>query len=159
MLIRWIGVIGQAVALFVVHVGFGLDLPMVLALGIVGVSALLNLVLALSPPSGGRIDHRQATLPDQAGAFDLHLADVVGDEGGAVGQRRLRIGLRVDAVAHVDIAAGDVFPVGIGAFVHRVAGDRGRRAALPRMHGGDVDVFALDAAQDRLLAHERLGAE
>ena len=62
MLIRWIGVIGQAVALFVVHVGFGLDLPMVLALGIVGVSALLNLVLALSPPSGGRIDHRQATL-------------------------------------------------------------------------------------------------
>ncbi len=62
MLIRWIGVIGQAVALFVVHVGFGLDLPMVLALGIVGVSALLNLVLTLSPPSGGRIDHRQATL-------------------------------------------------------------------------------------------------
>ncbi len=62
MLIRWIGVIGQAVALFVVHVGFGLDLPMVLALGIVGVSGLLNLVLLLSPPSGGRIDHRQATL-------------------------------------------------------------------------------------------------
>lgn len=62
MLIRWIGVIGQAVALFVVNVGFGLDLPMVLALGIVGVSALLNLVLLLSPPSGGRIDHRQATL-------------------------------------------------------------------------------------------------
>ncbi len=62
MLIRWIGVIGQAVALFVVYVGFGLDLPMVLALGIVGVSALLNLVLTLSPPSGGRIDHRQATL-------------------------------------------------------------------------------------------------
>lgn len=62
MLIRWIGVIGQAVALFVVHVGFGLELPMVLALGIVGVSALLNLVLQLSPPTGGRIDHRQATL-------------------------------------------------------------------------------------------------
>ena len=62
MLIRWIGVIGQAVALFVVHLGFGLDLPMVLALGIVGVSGLLNLVLQLSPPTGGRIDHRQATL-------------------------------------------------------------------------------------------------
>ncbi len=62
MLIRWIGVIGQAVALFVVHVGFGLELPMVLALGIVAVSALLNLVLQLSPPTGGRIDHRQATL-------------------------------------------------------------------------------------------------
>ena len=62
MLIRWIGVIGQAVALFVVHIGFGLDLPMVLALAIVGVSAILNLVLQLSPPTGGRIDHRQATL-------------------------------------------------------------------------------------------------
>ncbi|MSP47730.1 MAG: ActS/PrrB/RegB family redox-sensitive histidine kinase [Alphaproteobacteria bacterium] len=62
MLIRWIGVIGQAVALFVVHIGFGLELPMVLAIAIVGVSALLNLVLQLSPPTGGRIDHRQATL-------------------------------------------------------------------------------------------------
>jgi len=62
MLIRWIGVIGQAVALFIVHMGFGLELPMMLALAIVGVSAILNLVLQLSPPTGGRIDHRQATL-------------------------------------------------------------------------------------------------
>jgi len=62
MLIRWIGVIGQAVTLLVVHLGFGLELPMLVALGIVAVSALLNLVLMLSPPNGGRIDHRQATL-------------------------------------------------------------------------------------------------
>jgi len=62
MLIRWIGVIGQAITLLVVHLGFGLELPMLVALGIVAVSGLLNLVLMLSPPNGGRIDHRQATL-------------------------------------------------------------------------------------------------
>ena len=62
MLIRWIGVAGQAVTLLILHLGFGLELPMVLALAIVAVSALLNLVLHLSPPTGGRIDHHQATL-------------------------------------------------------------------------------------------------
>src|SRR5690606_15094590 len=59
---------------------------------------------------------------------------LAGDPGRAL------VVLLVDAVGHVEHAAGDVLVVGVGALVHGVARDAGDGAALPRGHGGHLDV-------------------
>lgn len=52
VLIRWIGILGQAGALFFVHYGLGFSLPLAPALGLVGASVLVNLAaIALWPPA------------------------------------------------------------------------------------------------------------
>jgi two-component system sensor histidine kinase RegB len=63
-LIRWIGVVGQAVAILVVHYGLGFRLPLGACLAVVGASALINLgvtVIMLERPASMRLGQHEAT--------------------------------------------------------------------------------------------------
>jgi two-component system sensor histidine kinase RegB len=63
-LIRWIGVVGQAIAILVVHYGLGFRLPLGACLAVVGASALINLgvtVIMLDRPASMRLEQREAT--------------------------------------------------------------------------------------------------
>ncbi|KZD12937.1 ActS/PrrB/RegB family redox-sensitive histidine kinase [Oceanibaculum pacificum] len=62
VLLRWVAVVGQAGTLLVAHLWLGFDLPMGLALGIVGLSVLLNLSVSLRRPSTARLTDREAGL-------------------------------------------------------------------------------------------------
>jgi two-component system sensor histidine kinase RegB len=59
--IRWIAVMGQAITLFVVHFGFGFELPLNSTLAVIGASAVLNLVLTLYRPAA-RLGDRGAAI-------------------------------------------------------------------------------------------------
>jgi two-component system, sensor histidine kinase RegB len=61
VIIRWLAVTGQAVTLFVVHFGFGFELPLNSALAVIGASAVLNLVLTLYRPAA-RLGDRGAAI-------------------------------------------------------------------------------------------------
>lgn len=54
-LIRWVAVAGQVAAIVVVKFGLGFQLPLTLALAVVGASALLNVAIGLGRPAGARI--------------------------------------------------------------------------------------------------------
>lgn len=58
ILIRWVAIAGQTMALVVVHYGLGFSLPIGWALAIVGVSALINLAVTMRKPVGGLDDRR-----------------------------------------------------------------------------------------------------
>jgi two-component system sensor histidine kinase RegB len=63
-LIRWIGVVGQAIAILVVHYGLDFRLPLGACLAVVGASALINLgvtVIMLDRPASMRLGQREAT--------------------------------------------------------------------------------------------------
>ncbi|MBU0725554.1 MAG: ActS/PrrB/RegB family redox-sensitive histidine kinase [Alphaproteobacteria bacterium] len=62
VLLRWVAVIGQGGTLLATHLWLGFDLPMALALGIVGLSVLLNLSVSLRRPSTARLTDREAAL-------------------------------------------------------------------------------------------------
>lgn len=68
VLLRWIAIIGQLLALLFVHFGLGYRLPLLPALAVVAVSALLNIVLFVVYPTAKRLSEAGA-----AGylAFDL----------------------------------------------------------------------------------------
>ena len=53
--IRWIAIAGQLTALLVVQFGLGWDLPIDAALGAVGASVLINVVMTLRRPALGRL--------------------------------------------------------------------------------------------------------
>ena len=53
VLIRWVAIAGQALALLTVHYGIGFHLPLLPALAVVAGSALLNLFIADRAPPGG----------------------------------------------------------------------------------------------------------
>src|SRR5207302_10836070 len=57
---RWVAVAGQAAALLVVHYGYGFDLPLLPALGVVGCSVLFNLVFAIYRRAATRLEEREA---------------------------------------------------------------------------------------------------
>ncbi|HEX2113933.1 MAG TPA: ActS/PrrB/RegB family redox-sensitive histidine kinase [Alphaproteobacteria bacterium] len=61
VIIRWIAVLGQAITLFVVHFGFGFELPLNPTLAAIGASAVLNLVLTLYRPAA-RLGDRGAAI-------------------------------------------------------------------------------------------------
>jgi two-component system sensor histidine kinase RegB len=61
VIIRWIAVAGQAITLFVVHFGFGFELPLNPTLAVIGASAVLNLVLTLYRPAA-RLGDRGAAI-------------------------------------------------------------------------------------------------
>jgi two-component system sensor histidine kinase RegB len=68
-LIRWVAVAGQAAALLIVHFGLGFDLPLHQALAIVGLSVLVNMILAI---------RRRAGRPPAENAAVVYLAfDIV----------------------------------------------------------------------------------
>ena len=56
--IRWVAVVGQAVALLLVHYGLGVTLPIVPVLGVVAASALVNLVTSMGRPGVRRVRWR-----------------------------------------------------------------------------------------------------
>lgn len=68
VLLRWIAIIGQLLAILFVHFGLGFKLPLLPSLGVVAVSALLNVVLFIIYPTAKRLSAAGA-----AGylAFDL----------------------------------------------------------------------------------------
>ena len=62
VLIRWVAVIGQAATLLVVHYVLGFDLPLTAALGVVAISALLNVVAWISNRAAARLGNREAAI-------------------------------------------------------------------------------------------------
>ncbi|MEE2996549.1 MAG: ActS/PrrB/RegB family redox-sensitive histidine kinase [Pseudomonadota bacterium] len=60
-LIRWVAIAGQALALLVVHYGFGFPVPLGPAFAIVATSFLLNLVVLTGHPTPLRIGERGAS--------------------------------------------------------------------------------------------------
>jgi two-component system sensor histidine kinase RegB len=59
--LRWLAVVGQAVALFAIRFAFDFDFPVMLAASPVVASALLNIVLAIAYPGAKRLSPREAT--------------------------------------------------------------------------------------------------
>jgi two-component system sensor histidine kinase RegB len=68
VLLRWIAVIGQGLALILVHYGLDFPLPLAPAIATVGVPTLLNIVLFLAYPASARLSDAHAALYL---AFDL----------------------------------------------------------------------------------------
>ncbi|MGH6967710.1 MAG: ActS/PrrB/RegB family redox-sensitive histidine kinase [Stellaceae bacterium] len=62
VLIRWVAVIGQAATLLVVHDVLGFALPLTAALGVVAISALLNVVAWISNRAAARLGNREAAI-------------------------------------------------------------------------------------------------
>jgi two-component system sensor histidine kinase RegB len=62
VLIRWVAIAGQAVALLVVHYAFGFHLPLLPALAVVGCSVVLNLLITLYRRAATRLGEREAAL-------------------------------------------------------------------------------------------------
>jgi two-component system sensor histidine kinase RegB len=60
--IRWVAITGQALTVLIVHYGLGFRLPLVPALGVVGGSVLLNVVLILLRQAAARLGERDAAL-------------------------------------------------------------------------------------------------
>jgi len=60
--IRWVAIAGQALTIIIVHFGLGFSLPLVPALGVVGGSVLLNVVLILLRQVATRLGERDAAL-------------------------------------------------------------------------------------------------
>src|SRR3546814_11299659 len=61
VLLRWTAIVGQLLAILFVHFGLDFRLPLLPALGVVGVSALLNIVLFIVYPSAKRLTEAGAT--------------------------------------------------------------------------------------------------
>jgi len=59
-LIRWVAITGQALALLVVHFGFGFPVPLAPAFAVVGASLLLNLIVMTGHPTTVRLGERAA---------------------------------------------------------------------------------------------------
>jgi two-component system, sensor histidine kinase RegB len=62
VLIRWVAIAGQAVALLVVHFALDFPLPMLPAFAIVGCSVLLNLFISLYRRAATRLGEREAAI-------------------------------------------------------------------------------------------------
>ncbi len=62
VLIRWVAIAGQAVTLLIVHYAFAFRLPLVPALGVVGCSVMLNLLIILNRRAATRLGEREAAL-------------------------------------------------------------------------------------------------
>lgn len=61
VMIRWVAVTGQTATLLTVHFGFGFELPIVAALGVVAASALFNLALVTRRSMTTQISHGEAS--------------------------------------------------------------------------------------------------
>jgi two-component system sensor histidine kinase RegB len=62
VLIRWVAIAGQAVALLVVHFAFDFRLPLLPAFAVVGCSVVLNLFITLCRRAATRLGEREAAL-------------------------------------------------------------------------------------------------
>ena len=59
--LRWLAIAGQSAALFLVYFAFGYTLPLGYCAAAIGVSAILNVVLALRYPASHRLANREAS--------------------------------------------------------------------------------------------------
>ena len=59
--LRWLAIAGQSAALFLVYFAFGYTLPLGYCVAAIGVSAVLNVVLALRYPASHRLANREAS--------------------------------------------------------------------------------------------------
>ena len=59
--LRWLAIVGQSVALFLVYFALGYPLPILHCALAIAVSAALNIVLALRYPAAHRLTNREAT--------------------------------------------------------------------------------------------------
>ncbi|HEX3487036.1 MAG TPA: ActS/PrrB/RegB family redox-sensitive histidine kinase [Micropepsaceae bacterium] len=59
--LRWLAVVGQAVALVVVRLGLNFDFPLLLAASPIAASAVMNIVLAIAYPAAKRLTAQEAT--------------------------------------------------------------------------------------------------
>lgn len=59
--LRWLAVVGQAIALFVVRLVLNFDFPVLLAASPIAASAVMNIVLAITYPAAKRLSAREAT--------------------------------------------------------------------------------------------------
>ena len=59
--LRWLAIAGQSAALFLVYFAFGYTLPLGYCAAAIGVSAVLNIVLALRYPASHRLANREAS--------------------------------------------------------------------------------------------------
>lgn len=80
VLIRWVAVAGQGIAILVVHVGFGFALPLGPTLLAVLASALLNVAVSLRNPPAKRLSDRESAL--SLGYDILQLAVLIFLTGG-----------------------------------------------------------------------------
>ncbi|MGQ4274453.1 ActS/PrrB/RegB family redox-sensitive histidine kinase [Terrihabitans sp. B22-R8] len=78
--LRWLAIAGQTIAIFIVFAGFGVRLPLVPCLVVIGLSAVLNTALRLIYPVTQRLDHRRAVL--LLGFDILQLAALLAMTGG-----------------------------------------------------------------------------
>src|SRR5580704_11126080 len=78
--LRWLAILGQTIAVTVVCFGLGFRVPLMLALGVILASALLNVGLALRFPMSHRLSDRLAAL--LLGADILQLAGLLYLTGG-----------------------------------------------------------------------------
>ncbi|MFD2205104.1 ActS/PrrB/RegB family redox-sensitive histidine kinase [Kiloniella antarctica] len=72
--IRWMALCGQTVALFTVHFGLGLELPLIPALFVVFISGVLNVAQITTRPASSWLRNKEATM---ALAFDLLQVSVL----------------------------------------------------------------------------------
>ena len=78
--LRWLAILGQTIAVTIVCFGLGFRVPIMLALGVILASALLNVGLALRFPMSHRLSDRLAAL--LLGADILQLAGLLYLTGG-----------------------------------------------------------------------------
>ena len=62
VLIRWVAIAGQTVAILVVRFGFGFDMQLALVLAVVAASAIVNIFLAVRYPASTRLSDSEAAL-------------------------------------------------------------------------------------------------
>ena len=60
--LRWLAIVGQTIALFLVYFGFGYHLPLLKCVAAIATSGFLNLALTLRYPSSHRLTARDATI-------------------------------------------------------------------------------------------------
>ena len=123
IVIRWVAIIGQALALLVVNFGFGYPVPLLAALATVAVSAVINFWAAIGRRSPERLGDRAAAIYL---AYDLlQLGVLLYLTGG------LHNPFAVLVLAPVIISATVLSRVSTMALSVLAAGDRDRAGALP----------------------------
>lgn len=60
--IRWLAVLGQALTVFIVHVAFDYEMPVVPVAALVSASGILNILVTISQPTSQRLSDRGAIL-------------------------------------------------------------------------------------------------
>ena len=80
VMLRWLAVVGQLVALFTVHFGLGFPVKLLPCVAVVGASALLNVVISLRSPVTKRLSDQETTF--YLGFDIVQLTALLGLTGG-----------------------------------------------------------------------------